>query len=38
MGEWLSCDEQTIEFKGQHKDKAINHLQEGDGFLANALQ
>ena len=38
MGHKLSCDEQTIGFKGNHADKQrISYKKEGDGFLADAL-
>ena len=38
MGRNLSCDEQTIGFQGQHKDKQrITYKREGDGFLADCI-
>ena len=38
MGRNISCDEQTIGFKGNHADKQrISYKKEGDGFLADTL-
>ena len=38
MGRNLSCDEQTIGFQGNHKDKQrITYKKEGDGFLADCI-
>ena len=38
MGRDISCDEQTIGFKGNHSDKQrISYKKEGDGFLADAI-
>ena len=38
LGRNLSCDEQTIGFQGNHRDKQrITYKKEGDGFLADAL-
>ena len=38
VGSHLSCDEQTIGFKGNHADKQrISYKKEGDGFLADAI-
>ena len=38
MGRDLSCDEQTIGFQGNHRDKQrITYKKEGDGFLADTI-
>ena len=38
LGRNLSCDEQTIGFQGNHKDKQrITYKKEGDGFLADCI-
>ena len=38
MGEWISVDEQTIGFKGNHVDKLrINYKKAGDGFQCDVL-
>ena len=38
LGRDLSCDEQTIGFQGNHKDKQrITYKAEGDGFLADCI-
>ena len=38
IGRDLSCDEQTIGFQGNHKDKQrITYKKEGDGFLADCI-
>ena len=38
LGRDLSCDEQTIGFQGNHKDKQrITYKREGDGFLADCI-
>ena len=38
MGRDLSCDEQTIGFQGNHRDKQrITYKKEGDGFLADCI-
>jgi len=38
IGEWVSVDEQTIGFKGNHIDKLrINYKKAGDGFQCDAL-
>ena len=38
MGHCLSCDKQTIGFKGNHANTQwISYKKEGDGFLADAL-
>ena len=38
MGRDLSCDEQTVGFQGNHKDKQrITYKKEGDGFLADCI-
>jgi len=34
----ISCDKQTIGFKGNHSDKQrISYKKEGDGFLADSI-
>jgi len=38
LGRDLSCDEQTIGFQGNHRDKQrITYKKEGDGFLADCI-
>ena len=38
LGRDLSCDEQTVGFQGNHKDKQrITYKREGDGFLADCI-
>ena len=38
LGRHLSCDEQTVAFKGNHKDKQrITYKREGDGFLVDCI-
>ena len=38
LGRNLSCDEQTIGFQGNHRDKQrITYKKEGDGFLADCI-
>ena len=38
LGRDLSCDEQTIGFQGNHKDKQrMTYKKEGDGFLADCI-
>ena len=38
MGRDLSCDEQTIGYQGNHRDKQrITYKKEGDGFLADTI-
>lgn len=38
LGRNLSCDEQTVGFQGNHKDKQrITYKKEGDGFLADCI-
>ena len=38
LGRDLSCDEQTIGFQGNHKDKQrITYKKEGGGFLADCI-
>ena len=38
LGKHLSCDEQTIGFQGNHKDKQrITYKAEGDGFLTDCI-
>ena len=38
LGRNLSCDEQTIGFQGNHRDKQrITYKKEGDGFLADTI-
>ena len=38
MGRNLSCDEQTVGYQGNHKDKQrITYKREGDGFLADCI-
>ena len=38
LGQHLSCDEQTVGFQGNHKDKQrITYKNEGDGFLADCI-
>ena len=38
MGKNLSCDEQTVGFQGNHRDKQrITYKKEGDGFLADCI-
>ena len=38
LGKNLSCDEQTIGFQGNHRDKQrITYKAEGDGFLADCI-
>jgi hypothetical protein len=38
LGRNLSCDEQTIGFQGNHKDKQrITYKREGDGFLTDCI-
>ena len=39
IGKNLSCDEQTVGFQGNHRDKQrITYKKEGGGFLADALR
>lgn len=38
LGRDLSCDEQTVGFQGNHKDKMrITYKKEGDGFMADCI-
>ena len=38
LGRNLSCNEQTVAFQGNHKDKQrITYKREGDGFLADCI-
>ena len=38
IGRNLSCDEQTVGYQGNHKDKQrITYKREGDGFLADCI-
>jgi hypothetical protein len=38
LGKIISCDEQTIGFKGNHSDvQRVNYKKEGDGFLCDSI-